>query len=109
MSESYEIIELERPRRIVARGTSSQVSGVDTFTVSPTPVGGSEVLYETDIELSGLSKLATPLVGAAVARQARERAGPGAGARPRLTVAGRSAVRYGCMRNHLRRPHRSPP
>lgn len=62
----YEIIELERPRRIVARATSSQVSGVDTFTVSPTAVGGAEVHYETDIELKGLNKLATPLVGAAV-------------------------------------------
>jgi len=62
----YEIIELERPRRIVARATSSQVSGVDTFTVSPTAAGGAEVLYDTDIEPKGLAKLATPVVGAAV-------------------------------------------
>lgn len=62
----YEIIELDRPRRIVARGVSSQVSGVDTLTITPTAVGGAEVRYETVIELSGASKLATPLVGAAV-------------------------------------------
>jgi uncharacterized protein YndB with AHSA1/START domain len=64
----YELVELERPRRIVARGTTSEVDGVDTYTISPTADGGSEVVYATQIELKGISKLFAPVVGILVNR-----------------------------------------
>lgn len=64
----YEVIELERPHRIVARGTRSGVSGVDTLTVTPTAGGGSEVVYDTDIELKGAVKLVKPVAGVGVNR-----------------------------------------
>ncbi|MEJ7824014.1 MAG: SRPBCC family protein [Solirubrobacteraceae bacterium] len=64
----YELVELERPRRIVARGTTSGVDGVDTYTISPTADGGSEVVYATQIELKGMYKLVAPVAGILVNR-----------------------------------------
>ncbi|MDP2712255.1 MAG: SRPBCC family protein [Solirubrobacteraceae bacterium] len=63
-SLNYALVELEHPRRIVARGTSNAVDGVDTFTISPTADGGSEVAYATEIELKGVSKIAKPIAAA---------------------------------------------
>lgn len=68
----YEILELERPRRIVIRGSSETGGGVDTYTISPTADGGSEVVYETEIELTGLGKLTMPLASVAVKRSAKK-------------------------------------
>lgn len=65
---NYEVVEFERPHRIVARATGDGVEGVDTFTVSPTGDGGSEVVYATEIELTGAGKLAKPIAGPAVKR-----------------------------------------
>lgn len=64
----YEVVEFERPRRVVARATGEGVDGVDTFTVSPTGDGGSAVVYATEIELTGVAKLTKPIAGAAVKR-----------------------------------------
>jgi uncharacterized protein YndB with AHSA1/START domain len=64
----YEIMEFERPHRIVARGTADEGSGVDTFTFRALPEGGSEVVYETAIELKGVGKVVAPLAGVLVRR-----------------------------------------
>lgn len=64
----YELIELERPHRIVARGTSPHGGGVDTYTISETADGGSEIVYTTEIELSGIGKVATPFADFAIGR-----------------------------------------
>jgi uncharacterized protein YndB with AHSA1/START domain len=58
----YELVELEPPRRIVARATSNWVDGIDTLTVSPTADGGTEVVYATEIELKSVLKVLAPLL-----------------------------------------------
>lgn len=65
---SYEVVEFQRAHRIAFRATGRGVDGVDTFTVRPTADGGSEVVYATQIELTGAMKLATPIAGAATKR-----------------------------------------
>lgn len=75
-SMDYELVELERPRRIVARGDSGLGGGVDTLTISPTATGGSEVVYATEVEPKGFGKLMTPIAGTVVNRSGeRTRAG----------------------------------
>jgi uncharacterized protein YndB with AHSA1/START domain len=75
----YEIVAFEPPSRIVLRGGDAHLESVDEVTFAPRD-GQTRVTYEARIELSGLLRLADPLVhllfqrvGALAARGLRER------------------------------------
>lgn len=57
----YQVVELERPSRIVARGVSRVIDGVDTYTIAPEG-GGSKVTYASEIDIKGLAKVLSPWV-----------------------------------------------
>ena len=63
----YEVVELERPRKIVLRGENSSAVSTDTITVAPTG-SGCEVTYQADIELKGARKIADPAMGVVLGR-----------------------------------------
>lgn len=64
----YEVVELERPHRIVARGDSALGGGTDTFTIRSSDDGGSEVVYTTQVKVKGLGRIATPVARTMVNR-----------------------------------------
>lgn len=58
----YETIEFDAPRRIAARAETKLLRALDIITVEGAPGGGSFVSYDANIELTGLAKLATPVL-----------------------------------------------
>jgi carbon monoxide dehydrogenase subunit G len=69
----YSIIQLESDRKVVLRGSGSNVEAIDEITFAPT-VNGTRVDYRADIRLTGLLRLLTPFTGrafASIARNAR--------------------------------------
>lgn len=75
----YEITGFERPSRLVLVGGDESVQSVDELTFVPRD-GGTRVTYEAQLHLSGLRKLADPLlhalfqrIGALAVRGLRER------------------------------------
>ncbi|MGH0031090.1 MAG: SRPBCC family protein [Myxococcota bacterium] len=57
----YRIHELERPTRLVLRGEDASLVSIDEITLVPRP-GGTRVTYEARLELSGLRRIADPLL-----------------------------------------------
>jgi hypothetical protein len=69
----YSIVEFERDRKVVLRGSGSNVEATDEIRFEPTP-SGTRIDYRADIRLTGLLRLLTPFTGrafAAIARNAR--------------------------------------
>lgn len=50
----YQIIEIEPPRRVVLRGTSSRLVSTDAIDVVPADDGGSTITYDADLRLTGI-------------------------------------------------------
>ena len=63
----YEVVELDRPRKIVLRGENSSAVSTDTITVAPAGTG-CEVTYEAVIELKGARRVADPAMSVALGR-----------------------------------------
>lgn len=59
---TYEIVELDPPRKVVLVAPGSGFTARDTITVEPEGVG-SEVTYEAVVTMSGIGRLFDPLVG----------------------------------------------
>lgn len=64
----YEIIEYERPARVVLRAEQPRIVSADTITVSAAPQGGSEVTYDADLRLTGLLRFLDPVLALAFRR-----------------------------------------
>jgi hypothetical protein len=80
----YEITEYQRPARLVLVGGDASVRSIDEITFVPRP-GGTRVTYEARLELSGVRRLADPLlhvlfqhIGRVAVRGLRERMAQGA-------------------------------
>jgi carbon monoxide dehydrogenase subunit G len=90
----YEICAYERPTRLVLVGGDDALRSIDELTFVPRE-GGTRLTYEARLELSGIRRLADPLldaifqrVGGAAARGLRARtAGQIAGLSPRPEAA----------------------
>lgn len=58
----YEIVEFDRPRRILWRVTHQALQdATDTYRLTPTDDGGTAVEYRTDFSGSGLRKANNPI------------------------------------------------
>lgn len=66
----YEITEFERPSHLVLRGGEAALSSVDEITFVARP-GGTRITYEARLELSGIRRLADPLLDALFQRIGR--------------------------------------
>ena len=65
----YEIVELERGRKVVLRAESSQLVGTDTVSVEPDG-DGATVTYHAELQPKGVAKLLDPLLGLVFHRMA---------------------------------------
>ncbi|MEX2274472.1 MAG: SRPBCC family protein [Actinomycetota bacterium] len=61
----YVITQLERPSRIVLKGEGTKVDAVDTIELQEYE-GGTRVIYEADLHLKGVARVATPFLGSAL-------------------------------------------
>lgn len=68
----YRVSVLEPPRRVVLLGEGSGVSAVDDIRFEGTSDGGTRIEYAADIRLSGVARLAQPLLGGTFAKIARD-------------------------------------
>jgi carbon monoxide dehydrogenase subunit G len=101
----YEIATHERPTRLVLRGGDDGLRSIDEITFAPRG-RGTRVTYEARLELSGVRRLADPLldlwfqrIGRRAARGLRE----GVTAHARATGAGRRrTVRAGTRQKRAR-------
>jgi uncharacterized protein YndB with AHSA1/START domain len=57
----YRITEFERPSRLVLSGGDSSLRSIDEITFVPRP-GGTRVTYEARLELTGIRRLADPIL-----------------------------------------------
>jgi hypothetical protein len=64
----YTTIELRPPGRIVLRGENNSMVSLDTIVIRDDGRGGAEVVYDAQIELKGVRKLADPLLALAFKR-----------------------------------------
>lgn len=72
----YRTVEFEAPRRLVLRAENANIVSLDTIDVRPNPTGGTQVVYDADLSLRGLRRVADPLLGLAFKRVGdRARAG----------------------------------
>jgi carbon monoxide dehydrogenase subunit G len=67
----YRVSVLEPPHRVVLLGEGSGVSAVDDIRFEPAGQG-TRIDYTADIRLSGIARLAQPLLGGAFAKIARD-------------------------------------
>jgi hypothetical protein len=65
---TYEIVELQRPARVVLRGENESVVSVDAIGFRELPEGGTEVTYDADLKLKGARRLFDPAFGIAFRR-----------------------------------------
>jgi hypothetical protein len=75
---TYEITEIDPPRRVLLRAESDAVISVDEMTFRALPEGGTELTYDADLSLKGARRLFDPIFGIAFRRlceRARERMG----------------------------------
>jgi carbon monoxide dehydrogenase subunit G len=70
----YRVSVLEPPRRVVLLGEGSGVSAVDDIRFEQAGEG-TRIDYTADIRLSGIARLAQPLLGGAFAKIARDALG----------------------------------
>lgn len=54
----YEIVEIERPRRVLLRAETGSVISLDEMTFAERPGGGTIVTYRADLRLKGLARIA---------------------------------------------------
>lgn len=64
----YEIVVLDRPRRVEVRAETGTLRSVDVMSFEPTDAGGSVVTYDADLSLKGVLGVANPLLGLAFGR-----------------------------------------
>ena len=57
----YTVEEVAEPRFVIV-GRNATATGHDTVTVTPTPDGGSEVLYRAEFTFTGLARFAGPVM-----------------------------------------------
>ena len=57
----YETLEVDEPRRFVARAESSTLLSVDVITIEPDGEG-SAVTYDADLSLKGAMRIASPIL-----------------------------------------------
>jgi hypothetical protein len=65
---TYEIVELDSPRRVVLRAENDSVVSEDEMSFRKLPDGGTELTYDADLRLKGAARLADPLFGLAFRR-----------------------------------------
>lgn len=58
----YEVVEHDRPGRVVLRAERGSIVSEDTVTVTALSVGGSAVTYDADLRLSGPARIFDPLL-----------------------------------------------
>lgn len=54
----YQVVELERPRRVVLRADTETVTSTDTIDFEPLPGRGTRVTYDADLALKGPMRIA---------------------------------------------------
>jgi dehydrogenase/reductase SDR family protein 12 len=59
----YEVVEHERPERVVLRAVRGSLVSEDTVTVRALSVGGSALTYDADLRFSGPLRFVDPLLG----------------------------------------------
>jgi len=69
LSLEYEIVELDRPHRVVLQARRGGLLSSDTITVEPA-YAGSRVHYVAVLQLRGLLRVVAPLAGNAFAKMA---------------------------------------
>lgn len=67
----YSTTTYEPPRRVVLEGTGPQIQATDTIELAPLPSGGTLITYTADLRLTGVAKLAQPLLGGAFTEMGR--------------------------------------
>ena len=76
MTLEYEIVEVDRPSRVVYRGGTKRVTSTDTISVHPHD-GGSRVTVESILEFDGWTRIIGPFVRMGVWLGGRTRSLPG--------------------------------
>lgn len=64
---TYEMVEFDRPRRLVVRAENSTSVSEDTVTVEPTETG-ARLVYDAEVRLKGAARVFDPLFGLAFGR-----------------------------------------
>lgn len=64
---TYRIVEYDPPHAVTFRGENASVVSLDRITFEPSG-GGTRLLYDADLKLKGLMRLADPLLGLAFKR-----------------------------------------
>jgi len=64
---TYEVVEFERPNRVVLAADTSTVHSLDTVTFDASP-GGTLITYDALLEFKGIFRLFTPLLALAFKR-----------------------------------------
>jgi uncharacterized protein YndB with AHSA1/START domain len=65
---TYEIVEIDPPRRVVLAAETDSVTSRDVMTFRSLPDGGTELTYDADLRLKGARKLFDPVFGIAFRR-----------------------------------------
>lgn len=68
----YTTTRYEHPDVVVLEGVGPQITAVDTIAVEPAAGGGSTIRYTADLRLTGVAKIAEPLLGGAFRRMGRD-------------------------------------
>ena len=55
---TYEVIEIDPPRRVLLRAATSTMTSLDELTFDLRPGGGTIVTYDADLTMSGVARLA---------------------------------------------------
>jgi carbon monoxide dehydrogenase subunit G len=69
---TYVTTEYERPTRVVLEGDGPRLTARDTIVFEPAPGGGTRILYEADLRLKGVAKLAEPVLKGAFDEMGRK-------------------------------------
>ncbi|MGZ4149277.1 MAG: SRPBCC family protein [Actinomycetota bacterium] len=69
---SYVTTEYERPTRVVLEGEGPRLTARDTIGFEATADGGTRILYEADLRLKGVAKLAAPALKGAFGEMGRK-------------------------------------
>ncbi len=60
---TYRAKEHRRPDRVVLEGVGPKIEASDTIEFAPIEEGGTRIMYVADLRLTGLAKVAEPLLG----------------------------------------------
>ena len=64
----YEVIDIDRPNRVVLQAQNSSVTSLDTITVGAGDDGATSVTYDASLQGRGAARLAEPLLALAFRR-----------------------------------------